>query len=572
MPLNVRGAVPLALVTALVLAFSVAAYDDPAGDGPLFRSDDPIWLDGDKAFDAGGARPQELGQIYDFLENTFASVADRRNIPAVNVNTLDEVPDSSWFTNRLGRQMMSDAEVVRGPDRVDRLEIDEWTIVAGKSGGLQPGFQVVRTGDPSKQRYQIEFDPPDNPEIATGAEIIGTAIYHALGYNVVDVYLTELDVAKLRIAPTATIRDRAGRRRPFNRHDLDDVLRRAARLPSGRYRAIVSRFADGEPMGNFRYYGTRPDDPNDIYPHEHRRELRASRVFAAWLNHDDSRANNTLDMMEGEPGQQFIRHYMFDFGSILGSATVGPNAPRSGHEYLYEPDVSRKTLLTFGLWAPAWARRSVPSTPAAVGRFTADGFEPRSWRPEYPNAAFDNMRPDDAFWGARRVAGFSDEMLRQIVEKAEYSDPRATDYLVETIKERRDRIARVWLTGVTPIIAPRLSAEGWLSFENAAVEAGAAAPPARYTVSWSRFDNLRRRHEEVGGQVELETRRTRAPAAVLDSQYVCATLHAAHPDYPQWMAPVRVYFRRDGDDWTTVGFFREDPGAEHGAFGERALP
>ncbi|MGH9159879.1 MAG: hypothetical protein ACRD2X_07820, partial [Vicinamibacteraceae bacterium] len=461
---NMRRALPLAIVTALALVFSVSAEDE----GPLFRSDDPLWADRDTVMDAGGAEPQELGQIYDFLENTFASLGDRRDVRAANVNTLDEVPDSSWFTNRLGRRPMSGEEIVRGPDRDERLEIDDWTIVAGKSSGLQPGFQAVATADSSKQRYQIEFDPPDNPEIATGAEIIGTAIYHALGYNVVDVYLTEIDAAKLRIDPEATIRDRAGHRRPFMRRDLDDVLRRSARLPNGRYRAIVSRFADGEPMGNFRYYGTRLDDPNDIYPHEHRRELRAARVFAAWLNHDDSRANNTLDMMEGKPGRQFIRHYMFDFGSILGSATVGPNLPRSGHEYLYEPDVTRKALLTFGFWAPAWARRAAPSSPDAVGRFAADGFEPRSWRPEYPNVAFDNMRADDAFWGARRVAAFSDEVLRRIVEKAQYTDARATSYLVEALEKRRDQVARVWLTGVTPIVAPRLSADGELSFEIAA--------------------------------------------------------------------------------------------------------
>ncbi|MPY87322.1 MAG: hypothetical protein GEU99_05325 [Luteitalea sp.] len=542
----------------MVLALSVAAQEVPSSEGRLFLPDDPLWVDPDTAFDAGDARPQELGQIYDFLENTFASVADRRNIRALNVNTLDEVPDSSWFTNRLGQRTMTEAEIARGPDRFERLEIDEWTIVAGKGTGLQPGFQAIGTRDSSKRRYQIEFDPPDNPEIATGAEIIGTAIYHALGYNVVEVYLIELDLTKVRIAPTASIRDRAGRPRAFNRHDLDDVLRRAARLPNGRYRALASRFADGAPMGNFRYYGTRPDDPNDIYPHEHRRELRASRVFAAWLNHDDSRANNTLDMLEGSPGRQFIRHYMFDFGSILGSATVGPNQPRSGHEYVIEADSSWKTLLSFGLWAPAWARRPSQATPAAVGTFAPDNFDPAVWRPEYPNPAFDNMRPEDAFWGARRVSAFSNEVLQRIVEKARYSDPRATAYLVNALKERRDRIARVWLTGVTPVVSPRLSADGWLSFENAAVEAGAATPPTHYAVSWSRFDNTARDHENIGSQSKFTAPRTQAPPAVLeDSEFVCATLRVAHPDYPHWVSPVRFYFRRDGKGWETVGLFRE---------------
>jgi hypothetical protein len=137
--------------------------------------------------------------------------------------------------------------------------------------------------------------------MASSAEVIGAAIYHALGYNVVEGYVVDVDPARIVIAPNATIVDMSGRRRPMRRSDIDRLLERAARLPNGKYRATASRFAEGIPLGYFKYYGTRPDDPNDIHPHEHRRELRGSRVFAAWLNHDDSRGLNSLDMLEGPP-------------------------------------------------------------------------------------------------------------------------------------------------------------------------------------------------------------------------------------------------------------------------------
>ncbi len=48
--------------------------------------------------------------------NTFVQPGEQRDVRALNVNTVDEVPDSSWFTNRIGRRELSLDEIVRGPD------------------------------------------------------------------------------------------------------------------------------------------------------------------------------------------------------------------------------------------------------------------------------------------------------------------------------------------------------------------------------------------------------------------------------------------------------------------------
>ena len=59
--------------------------------------------------------------------------------------------------------------------------------------------------------------------------------------------------------------------------DLDPVLGRVARKPNGAYRVLASRLLPGKILGGFKYYGTRSDDPNDVVPHEHRRNCGRSR-------------------------------------------------------------------------------------------------------------------------------------------------------------------------------------------------------------------------------------------------------------------------------------------------------
>jgi hypothetical protein len=540
-----------------VIALAAAAAVPPRSAAPAFYPDDPIWIDDDMALDASGVEPVEDTNAYDFVANTFGRMGERRDVGARNINTVGEVPDSSWFTNRVGRRAMTAGEIARGPDSRTSVSLDGWIVAGGKSAGVQPGFRMIDPSD-GNQLYQIELDPPSNPEMATGAEMIGTAFYHAFGYATVEVYLAELDPATIVIAPTARVFDPLiGERRPLTRLDLDRVLRRGARQVNGRYRVLVSRFAPGQPLGNFRYYGTRPDDPNDIVPHEHRRELRGARVFGAWLNHDDSRGVNSLDMLVTDGARRYVQHYMFDFGSIMGSGTVFAQRHRAGNEYILEWRPGWLTLATLGLYTRPWLHIRYPDVPPSVGRFEGDAFDPAAWRPEYPNPAFQNMRADDAFWAARIVSRFSDEAIRAVVAKARYSDPRATDYIVETLIKRRDKVLRTWLAGVNPVVDVALSNDA-LTFDNAAVAAGLAEAPDGYRAVFSAFDNATREVRTLGETSGPSVRL--APPAGLPSapdSYVRVAIAASgRMPQPSWNVPVHAYFRRTESGWTLAGFDR----------------
>ena len=176
------------------------------------------------------------------------------------------------------------------------------------------------------------------------------------------------------------------------------------------------------------------------------------------------------------------------------------------------------------------------------------------------------MRDDDAFWAARRVAAFTDEMIRAVVHTGEYSDPDAEKYLADVLIKRRDKITRTWLTAVNPIISPRLDGSGRLTLENAAVAAGAASGPAAYRAAWFRFDN-------ATGEVQpiAETRSTstamEAPSGLPATAggFVGADVSVESEGYPSWRRPVRIVFRRDGGGWTLVGLERlpeQRPGNE----------
>jgi hypothetical protein len=207
-----------------------------------------------------------------------------------------------------------------------------------------------------------------------------------------------------------------------------------------------------------------------------------------------------------------------------------------------------------------------------VGRFEATAFDPLRWKPEYPNTAFDNMRPDDAFWAARIVSRFSDAAIRGVVSKARYTDPRATDYLTATLAARRDKVVRAWIGGVNPLADFVVDDAGQLTFTNAAVDAGAAAPPEAYEVDVSRFDNLLGTRTPMGSSLTVGEPRVPLPPDVValgPGEYLEVRIATIHPLFKAWRSPVIVHMRRTPSSgratseaaraWETVGVRRVSP-------------
>jgi hypothetical protein len=523
--------------------------------GQKFFPDDPIRRDHD---DLPIDRPGkiELSPTYDLLENTFSDHPEGPIPRAVDTNTLGEVPDSSWFTNRIGIRDMSIEELVRGPNRVGPPDTtDTLTIVAAKHGGITPGFTIR---DRRGNIYYVKFDPVEHPNLSTAADVIAKEFFYALGYNVPENHIVYLDNGTLMIRPGAEITLPGGKKAPLDQEYVDLVLANAARRPDGAIRAVASLKIDGDILGPFKFYGTRPDDPNDIFPHEHRRELRGYRVFCAWLNHDDSRSINTLDVFlpKGEGG--CIKHYLIDFGSTLGSGSdrlrnISPQNPRAGNEYFIEFGPMLKTAYTFGIWERPWMKVEYPYPEyAEIGRIEADYFEPQNWKPEYPNPAFQRMLPDDAFWASTIVARFSNEAIRALVRTGLYLDADAERYLADVLIKRRNKIVSYYFRQINPLDGFKV-ADRALEFRNLGEEWGLASPDA-YEYEWYVLDNETEVLTPLGSRDE--TRHRAVPIPESKSDFLMVRIRTSCPGEPRWRLSVDVYLRMD-EGPTVVGIERE---------------
>jgi len=325
-----------------------------------------------------------------FDPHVWASLIDPNQPPAWDVDESGNVPEGSFFSNRPIERITPD-QAARGATLGLEPPKPPWTVKKVRRGRTPASFVAA---DATGRKFLVKLDDEQYPEAGTAAAIISSRIFHLLGYHVPPNWLV-------------TIKGTG----------------------NGEYdgkRAEASLFIPGRVLGHYKFDWLR-----------YRREFRALRLAAAWLDDLDRSDNNTLVTLID--GRSYF--YLIDFDSTLGLWHGRPKQPWQGHRHLWDPPWALAQILTFGALSRCRIKHAEPFS-RSVGVYYGDDFDPLAWKPHHPNSAFRLISQADARWMARRISRITDEQLAAIVEVAKLSRPADRRHLLRTLSARRDKIVR----------------------------------------------------------------------------------------------------------------------------------
>lgn len=426
---------------------------------------EPLWRDPDRVPFADPPPENFSPTVWDAVDKSVfyplsSSLAVEVSGEAENVNTLDEVPDSSWFTNRITHRALSKREIALGAcEPGNETPPGPYEIKSGKPDGANPGV-MVKAAD--GRLMLIKFEAQGQPERSTSADVIGSMMWHASGYYAPCNRVIFVDPKLLKIGDKATKKNERGEKLPFTPNDLKEVLKRAPQREDGLYRASTSVLLDGKPLGPWFFEGTRDGDPNDIIDHADRRDVRGMKMLCAWINHQDAREQNTLSMwMKVDKKRGFVRHAVIDWGDSLGQLwDTDAMSRRNGYAYAIDWSQMAVDFLTFGFKQRPWDKVEYGPAGEVWGFTDVKHFKPDSWRVGYPAPPFHRATERDNAWTARLLARIGPEHVDAMVDVVKLANPVADSELRRILKGRLRKIQLRYLTRLSPLAHPEIRKEG----------------------------------------------------------------------------------------------------------------
>jgi hypothetical protein len=436
--------------------FALAACSSPATPSARFANAPPVWIVNDRR---DVPRPPEKldteTALYHFDGSFHRRITRALELPregrALGINAFDEVPDSTWFTNRIGVRPLSPEEIYAGPTEVGSPESHvPWTISHVDWDGETLHMRVT---DARGGKYLVKFDRKGFPEVETASHVIVNRLIWACGYNVPEDHIAYVRPRDLVIADRAVIHE-DGDDDSLDRAALEGKLAMIEHDGDGRIRVMASRIVDGKPLGGHLDVGVRRDDPNDRIPHELRRDLRGAQPIYAWLDHVDIKEDNLPDFWVADPvapGRHYVAHYLIDFGKSLGAMAALARDPRRGHMYKVDFGEMLASYVTFGMRERSWEDRPIPQF-RGIGVYEATTYDPAKWKADTP--AYTPLRTSDnvdKLWGAKLLIRFTPDQLRAAIRAGQLTDPRSAEYLLQTLIARQRSTARHWFGIVAPL-------------------------------------------------------------------------------------------------------------------------
>ena len=425
------------------------------------------------------------------------------NEEALNVNNFDEVPDSTWFTNRLGRFEITSALIAQGANTESAPSAnDEFTVIWVGRAEVVPEIIVE---DAEGVHYLLIFDHAENPESATAAAIIANRLLYAFGYNVPESYIVNLDRSKLVISPHAVTMTKYGDEIPATSEDIDRLWSKVAEDPrTGFVRAAMLKDLEDIPLGPFSFQGKRSDDKNDRIRHEFRRELRGLRTFCAFLDCDAMVDEQTGDFFIADDGNKgYLMHYILHTDNMLGAY--------------------RK-----------------PAGPAK--------YDPAKWNPFVSNAAFNMATKRDEFWAAAILLRLSNDAIIAAVNEAKYSSRERSDEVIRMLIDRRDKTVAYWLGKLSPLTNFELTNDEdrlLLTFDDIA-----GKNAFRYRLRTERGRAILKDWTEIS---ETNVRIDNDLAGrILKKRLYILELQAKKAGDEWWLPPVDVFLKRTASDEITL--------------------